>query len=1596
MSKVVEVVGDVVEGVLDITGVGALFSGLMPDQTQPEQDVATLAKGLQKGIDQPRRITFGRDRVGGVIAHQATVTRGEKEFIQLIVLINGAPIDALEGVFIANKPLTEYPTGTYDYAVADGRHRRALQLAVQRMEGWTDKHIGYDQAHIYIELENNREVFPDGINDCEFLIRGARVWDPRDTSQDPDDRNTWTWSQNAVLCTLHYVRFYGANQVPASQLPMNWWIAAANVCDEEAEYTDSQGVTHKEPRYTVNGTFAFTSRPLEVLQQLERSFAGKVFRQMGQWYVRVGAWYGAPTYTVTMADVLGDVKIKWHADLRERANTVRAQFVDPKQNYERTDAPPVIAEPYLEQDAQPLEQTLSLPFVRSSATAQRLAAIQLEQTRLGGIELPLRHTGLSAAVGRTITVNIPEYHINNKIYRVIDRRFRLDRGVTIRCIEDGPGIWADGLVPGVEDLTPNTDYVPGQLKPVKTLSVSTREDGYLMLSWEYDAIEAVEHFSVVVYEVIEPDLEADPEAENEYIKVHSQRVNYIEAVLPPLKVGTYQASISAVNVLGKGSVPNAIVFNLDVPSTPSIDIETTENSATLVADIGDAVGVQAEWVWIGLLDEPSPQAAVRTPILTKNNLAPDTHYAAKCRAVTPKNKSAWAEVIVSTKEPKAPVEVVDLVFNLSQQATWTAMASNWLPPNLTNIVAIEAIDKISKQILSERLLKVHLEPNSGLISIEVDEQTQANSIELAIDGEGTNHLAITAMFDGVLSRQSFDAMGVSVDDINKIKENLDAVDAVAESILEQVIADNAALVANLQSRDEFNKKTRAIIARIDEDGSITQEQISLLQSSLANASATLQDLESRVTAEDAAISERISLLADEVVENQSQIKTVEQTLATETEAAALRMSDIESSVGNNSNKILSIEQTMVNEDAALSERISDLTAEVSDNKSQITTVEQALATETEASSLRMSTIESNVGNNSSKIVNIEQTNATQNEANAQRFSSIESSVGENSGKIETVEQTMVNEDAALSERISDLTAEVSDNKSQITTVEQALATETEASSLRMSTIESNVGNNSSKIVNIEQTNATQNEANAQRFSSIESSVGENTGKIETVEQTMASENAALSSRIEQLTSQVGDNFAHLQSYYYTAVDTDTAISASKFELQSQIDSNLAYLNNQFYTKSESDGAITSAITTLSTQIDGQVTAVNQRVNSAESDIYGNYLAINSLQQTAGNLDNGLSALNVRVGSVETTAEGNADAIQSLTSRVTNAENDTASAHLTLSAHTNQLGELEARAEIGVSQNGFITGMNVTPGKVRFKTNVFELYGENGKAVWFDLNESAFVFDGLGNFNQGLSSQFLNAFINIGRSGFIKQSGQVKLGVNSTFINVNDGYVGVRAKDITFDGSGFSGTRHVTFNAVKVLISDISSFQSNTTIRAHGGGGANYDFYAVNGAYGPFTGAHEVLLQSSAMPQPQVGDLIKNKSHLFNANVSNTMSFGEITSQDFDPAVIGVFVGKRELSIEQPAGLINLEEWYQLAYEYELATVNALGEGTMNVCGQGGDIKIGDLLCSSSMPGKAMKQPDNLVKNYTCAKAWQTVSFSTPNETAQIAVVYLGA
>jgi hypothetical protein len=68
-------------------------------------------------------------------------------------------------------------------------------------------------------------------------------------------------------------------------------------------------------------------------------------------------------------------------------------------------------------------------------------------------------------------------------------------------------------------------------------------------------------------------------------------------------------------------------------------------------------------------------------------------------------------------------------------------------------------------------------------------------------------------------------------------------------------------------------------------------------------------------------------------------------------------------------------------------------------------------------------------------------------------------------------------------------------------------------------------------------------------------------------------------------------------------------------------------------------------------------------------------------------------------------------------------------------------------------------------------------------------------------------------------------------------------------------------------------------------------------------------------------------------------------------------------------------------------------MNSVGEGQINVCGENGDIEPGDLIVTSSVAGKGMKQTDDILRSYTVAKAREQATF-TGNEIKQIACIYL--
>ena len=153
-----------------------------------------------------------------------------------------------------------------------------------------------------------------------------------------------------------------------------------------------------------------------------------------------------------------------------------------------------------------------------------------------------------------------------------------------------------------------------------------------------------------------------------------------------------------------------------------------------------------------------------------------------------------------------------------------------------------------------------------------------------------------------------------------------------------------------------------------------------------------------------------------------------------------------------------------------------------------------------------------------------------------------------------------------------------------------------------------------------------------------------------------------------------------------------------------------------------------------------------------------------------------------------------------------------------------------------------------------------------------------------------------------------------------------------------------------------------------------------------GGFANFTGVHYGVTTDHA--GWEVGDVLIDVSPFYAAGVSNVTFIVEPCSVANSKRAVGVLCGT-DTGVEH-AGFPETVD----ATGYDLVRINAVGEGQINVCGEGGDMEPGDLIVTSSMLGKGMRQADDIVRGYTVAKCREAVTFSSATEVKRVACVYL--
>lgn len=179
----------------------------------------------------------------------------------------------------------------------------------------------------------------------------------------------------------------------------------------------------------------------------------------------------------------------------------------------------------------------------------------------------------------------------------------------------------------------------------------------------------------------------------------------------------------------------------------------------------------------------------------------------------------------------------------------------------------------------------------------------------------------------------------------------------------------------------------------------------------------------------------------------------------------------------------------------------------------------------------------------------------------------------------------------------------------------------------------------------------------------------------------------------------------------------------------------------------------------------------------------------------------------------------------------------------------------------------------------------------------------------------------------------------------------------------------------------------------------------YAGFGESGGFSPFTGVHPGLIRKAADAGP--GDIVVDVKVLGRKGIDDTVTEVARSSEARQRSIVGVLSTRQPFD---PNALLNpfkqsphdREPSFirrKFAERFDLVTINALGEGQINVCGLGGDLEPGDLICASGMPGKGMRQndgdeADDLIRRCTVARVRERVTFDNPSDVKLVACIYL--
>lgn len=376
----------------------ALNRMLTPHSTSPAQPGQVVTNQAVSA----RMRHYGRVQVGGTIVFR----QSKGVYLWQVQAHAQGPIDAYENFVLGTYGVTIDGSGavtnTYDMNPAATPVYNSLYNAWVKIKAytgtkvqasdpdlqsdftyWTSAHRLTGIAYCAIRFtappsQYFRSVFASGAPTLRVRLRGARVYDPRYGTQNPDDDcdapATWSWSSNGPMCVLDFLRHpdgYWKSQpssramAPLDLFDLASFVKAANDCDQVVP--SKSGGDRK--LFETHVSYSLQEDSATVLRRMLATFDGEIYQNADG---KIGIRAGVPQSTTVALDgnhIIGIANLAMGTDETQKADQVKAFFTDPRQDYQQVEAPTW----YAPDRKTSWSETVDLQGVQSAHSAQRLA-----------------------------------------------------------------------------------------------------------------------------------------------------------------------------------------------------------------------------------------------------------------------------------------------------------------------------------------------------------------------------------------------------------------------------------------------------------------------------------------------------------------------------------------------------------------------------------------------------------------------------------------------------------------------------------------------------------------------------------------------------------------------------------------------------------------------------------------------------------------------------------------------------------------------------------------------------------------------------------------------------------------------------------------------------------------------------------------------------------------------------------------------------------------------------------------------------------------------------------------------------------------------